>query len=228
MASDQAPLLRPSPEDGDDGVERLSGAPSSPADPAISSSGGGGDAIDANNNTSSNTSSRTGYRTQVEQQNADDDELTDEDQDQQDEEQARDRDIQPPFSSSAASRTRRAPRETASCWRSKTAAFVVVAGVCLLAVGASFGAGARYGRAHPGRGSPSGGVVEREGDTAAAASPGDGLPLPQCYSTGTADPSIGAWRRCDGGARECSPIGNATLAGWLPGMESRYSRVGAE
>lgn len=208
MASDRPPLLRPSPADGDDGVGRVSKAPSSPANATISSSGGG-DTIHVTNSSSSGTQ---------EQQNADDAELTDDDQ-------ARDRDdIQHSPSSSAASRTRCAPRKAASCPRSKAFAFVVVAGACLLvAAGASFEAGVRSGRARPGPGCPSE-EVEREGDTAAPASPGDGLPLPQCYSTGTADPSIGAWRRCDGGAGECSPIGNATVGAFC----SRYPRVGAE
>lgn len=228
MASDRAPLLFPLPaDDGDEGVGRLSVRGSSPTDPATIGSGGGGDTAAGVNNNNSN-SSRSGYKTRVERQNADDDELTDQEQDEQDEQdeeqQARDRDrdsdIQHSLPSSAASRAHRAPREASSCRRSKITALVVVAGVCLLVVGASFGAGARFGRAHPGRGQPSG-VVEREGD-AAAASLGDGLPLPQCYSTSAADPSVGAWRRCEGGAGECSPIGNATLPDWMPGTESRW------
>lgn len=215
MASDRAPLLRPSLADGEDSVGLLSAAPSPPAGPAIggsNSGGGGGDTRDVKYNSSSRSSDD---RAQAEQDDDDNEEEEDIDQ----EEGARD----PQHLLSAATRSHCAAR-LAACRRRrrKTTAFVVVVGACLVAVGAGFGARARSGATRPGRGHPpSGEVEEREGDTAAGL--GDGpLSLPQCYSTSEADPSIGAWRRCDGGAGECSPMGNATLPDWTPQMEGRY------
>lgn len=48
--------------------------------------------------------------------------------------------------------------------------------------------------------------------------------MPQCYSTPAADPSIGAWRRCDEGAEECSPIDLEYMArqSWVLPNELMY------
>lgn len=179
MASDRAPLLRSSPTHGNDGLERLSGAPSSPTDPAIGSSTGGDGTRGA-----SYSGGRSGDCTQAEQRNAEDDELTDEDeQEDHDQEEARGRDPRHLFPrSAAAERSRRAPRVAVACRGNETTAFAVTAAaVCLLVAGASVEARARF--------RPEG-EVEREEDT--AASLGDERSLPQCCSTSTADPSIGA------------------------------------
>ncbi|CAM9751170.1 unnamed protein product [Pylaiella littoralis] len=52
---------------------------------------------------------------------------------------------------------------------------------------------------------------------------GESSSMPQCYSTLTANPSIGTWRECEGGAEECSPVdlGYAARQPWLPEMEQR-------
>ena len=231
MASDRAPLLRPSPTDGNDDLEKIHGAPSSPADLAIGSRSGGGGTRDVSTNTARTSTRGSGdwTRVQAERANAEDDELTEEEPG--DEEEARDRDPRNSLPrSAAAARGRRSPRVAASAAAAaataavggrKTAALVAAAGVCLLVVGASVGVRARFRRAPAGQERRAQGS-ERGGDTVAA-SLGDGLPLPQCYSATTADPSVGAWRSCDGGAGECSPMGNSALPDWMPKMEGRYA-----
>lgn len=98
---------------------------------------------------------------------------------------------------------------------------VVMVGACFLVVGVSVRGWPWSGGAWPPGGGRSSPGVEAGGERAAGRGLEDKLPLPQCYSSGAADPSIGAWRRCDGGAGECSPMGNKTMPDWMPQMESR-------